>query len=170
MPPSTRNVDAVMNDASSLGEERDRGRELLGLGEAAHRDVHEAALRALGVLREQLLQQRRVDRAGAQRVDADALARELHAEFARHREHAALGGGVRDLDVALPITATNDAVLMIEPDCCGTMWRSAAREHRYTLLRLTSCTRSHAGSSVVSIESSSGGEMPALLKAMSSEP
>jgi hypothetical protein len=25
------------------------------------------------------------------------------------------------------------------------MWRSAAREHRYTLLRLTSCTRSHAG-------------------------
>ena len=33
-------------------------------------------------------------------------------------------------EVAEPITATNDAVLMIDPDCCRTMWRSAAREHR----------------------------------------
>ncbi len=59
---------------------------------------------------------------------------------------------------------------MIDPDCCFTMCRSAAREHRYTDLRFTSCTFCQAGSSVVSIESSSGGEMPALLNAISTEP
>ncbi len=73
-------------------------------------------------------------------------------------------------DVAEPSTATNDAVLMIEPRPCATMCRSAAREQRYTDFRLTSCTFCHAGSSVVSMESSSGGEMPALLNAMSTEP
>ena len=31
---------------------------------------------------------------------------------------------------------------MIEPFCAGTMWRSAALQHRYTDLRLMSCTRS----------------------------
>ena len=48
------------------------------------------ALRALGVLREELLQQRGVHRTRAQRVHAHALPRELHAEFAGHREDAAL--------------------------------------------------------------------------------
>ena len=33
-------------------------------------------------------------------------------------------------DVAEPITATNDAVLMIEPRFAGTMWRNTARQHR----------------------------------------
>ena len=47
-----------MNDASSLGEEGDGRGELVGLGEAPDRDVHEPALRALRILREQLLQQR----------------------------------------------------------------------------------------------------------------
>ena len=73
-------------------------------------------------------------------------------------------------EVAEPITATNEAVLMMDPLCCATMCLSAAREHRYTLFRFTSCTRSHAGSSVVSMESSSGGEIPALLNAMSRPP
>ena len=50
------------------------------------------------------------------------------------------------------------------------MCRSAARQHRYTLLRLMSCTFCHAGSSVFSIRSSSGGLMPALLNAMSTVP
>ena len=50
------------------------------------------------------------------------------------------------------------------------MCRSAARHDRYTDFRLTSCTFCQAGSSVVSIRSSSGGEMPALLKAMSTDP
>ena len=59
--------------------------------------VHEAARGPLGVLGEQLLEQRGVHRAGAQRVDAHALAGELHAELAGHREHAALGRGVGDL-------------------------------------------------------------------------
>src|SRR6478752_4367503 len=73
-------------------------------------------------------------------------------------------------DVAEPITATTDAVLMIDPFLAGTICRSAARHDRYTDLRLMSCTFCHAGSSVVSITSSSGGEMPALLNAMSTDP
>src|SRR5690348_912028 len=43
-------------------------------------------------------------------------------------------------------------------------------QHRYTEVRLTSCTSRHASNSVVRIESSSGGEIPALLKAMSTPP
>ena len=39
MPPSTRKVDAVMKDHVVAGQEGDRGRDLLGLGEPAHRHV-----------------------------------------------------------------------------------------------------------------------------------
>jgi hypothetical protein len=46
----------------------------------------------------------------------------------------------------------------------------AALQHRYTEVRLTSWTRFHASRPVSRMESSSGGEMPALLKAMSTEP
>src|SRR5215218_7013916 len=66
--------------------------------------------------------------------------------------------------------ATNDAVLMIEPRPRACMCGIAALQHRYTDVRFTSCTRRHASSPVVRIESSSGGEMPALLNAMSSPP
>jgi hypothetical protein len=73
-------------------------------------------------------------------------------------------------EVAAPITATNDAVLMIEPLPCSSMYGNAALQHRKTLVRFTSCTRRQASRSVSRIESSSGGEMPALLNAMSTEP
>ena len=86
-----------MNDDSSEARKTTRVGHLLGAPEAAHRHVDEPARRALGVLGEQLAQQRRVDRAGGERVDAHALARELDAHLARHREHAALGGRVGDL-------------------------------------------------------------------------
>src|SRR5688572_2245906 len=66
--------------------------------------------------------------------------------------------------------ATKDAVLMIEPRPRACMCGIAALQHRYTEVRFTSCTRRHASSPVVRIESSSGGEMPALLNAMSSPP
>jgi signal transduction histidine kinase len=79
------------------GQERDRGGDLLGLGEPAHRHVHEPALGPLRVGREKLAQQRRVHRPRAQRVDPDPLARELHAELTGHGQHAALGRGVGDL-------------------------------------------------------------------------
>ena len=72
--------------------------------------------------------------------------------------------------MAEPSTATNDAVLMIDPRCAGTMCRSAAFEHRNTDLRLMSCTRCQASRLVFSIRSSSGGLMPALLNAMSTPP
>ena len=97
MPPSTRKVLAVMNDGLVRGQEQHRVGHLDGLGEPAHRDVHEAPRGPLGVAREQLLQQRGVHRSRAERVDAHAVAGELHAELARHRQHAALGGRVGDL-------------------------------------------------------------------------
>ena len=59
---------------------------------------------------------------------------------------------------------------MIEPFCAGTMWRSAALQQKKTDLRLTSCTRSQASIPVFSMRSSSGGLIPALLKAMSTPP
>ena len=46
---------------------------------------------------EQLVEHRRVHRPGTQRVHPDALAGELHAELAAHREHATLRRGVGDL-------------------------------------------------------------------------
>src|SRR3954468_4165950 len=64
------------------GEEEHGVGHLLRLGEAAHRNVHEPTCRALLVLGEELPEQRRVDRPGAQRVDANSLAGELHAELA----------------------------------------------------------------------------------------
>ena len=77
-------------------EERPAG-DLLGLAEAAHRHVDQALARLLGVLGEQLLEQRRVHGPGAERVHAHAAVGELHPKLARERQHAALRGGVGDL-------------------------------------------------------------------------
>ena len=79
------------------GEEEDRRGHLLWLAEPAHGPVHQPSRRPLGVAGEQLLQQRSVHGSRAQRVHAHALTRELHAELARHREHAALGRRIGDL-------------------------------------------------------------------------
>ena len=79
------------------GQEQRAGGDLARLGEAARREVNQPARGLLRVLGEQLLEQRRVDRARAERVHADAAARELHAELARHRQHPALRGRVGDL-------------------------------------------------------------------------
>jgi hypothetical protein len=73
-------------------------------------------------------------------------------------------------EVAAPITATNEAVLMIDPLPCRCMWGMACLQHRNTDVRLTSCTRCHTSSPVTSSESSWVGEMPALLKATSTVP
>ncbi len=53
---------------------------------------------------------------------------------------------------------------------CARMYPIASLQHRYTDVRLTSWTRRQASSEVSRIESSSGGEMPALLNATSTEP
>ena len=73
MPPSTRKRRRGDERGVVAGQECDRGGQLLRLGEPAHRHVDQPARRALGVFGEELLQQRRVHRSGAQRVDADAL-------------------------------------------------------------------------------------------------
>ena len=88
---------ALTNEESSLARKATAAAISVGLGEPADRDVDEAARGPLRVLGEQLLEQRGVDRPRAERVDADALAGELHAQFAGHGEDAALGRGVRDL-------------------------------------------------------------------------
>ena len=67
------------------------------LREAPHRHVHHPPRRLLRVVGVELAQQRRVDRAGAERVDAHAAARELDPELARQRQHAALRRRVGDL-------------------------------------------------------------------------
>jgi hypothetical protein len=71
------------------GEEECGVGDLDGLGKAAHRQVDEPTGCLLRVFGEELLQERRVHRAGAERVDADALAGELDAELAAHGEDAA---------------------------------------------------------------------------------
>src|SRR4028118_987962 len=61
------------------GEEAGRVSDLDGLGKTSHGQVDEPPSRLLRVLCEELLQERRVDWAGAERVDADALSGELDA-------------------------------------------------------------------------------------------
>src|SRR3954447_3679030 len=68
------------------------------------------------------------------------------------------------------MTATNDAVLITDPPPCSSRSGMPYLQHRYTEVRLTSCTRRQASSSVSRIESSSGGEMPALLNSTSRPP
>ena len=96
-PPSTRNVAPLTYDDSSAGEEQRRVGDLSRRREPAHRQVDAPPLVRGGVVGEQAHEQRRLHRPGAQRVDANALARELHRELATHREHRALRRCVPDL-------------------------------------------------------------------------
>src|SRR5262245_55167910 len=88
-----RGGDAPVDDQRGTGhearvvarEEQGGLRELLGLPEASHRDVDEPAPLLL-VVGQQREQQRRFDRAGAERVTPDAVARVLDGDLARHRE------------------------------------------------------------------------------------
>src|SRR4051794_13458893 len=81
--------DAAVDDERGAGHEgcvvgceEERGlRQLPRAPEAAHRDVHHAPGPPLGI-REQLLEQRGLDRSRAERVGADALARVLDRELA----------------------------------------------------------------------------------------
>ena len=59
------------------GEKQHSACDLVGLGEASNRHVHQAPGGLLGVLGVQLLQQRRVDGPWAQGVDSHAAAGEL---------------------------------------------------------------------------------------------
>ena len=78
------------------GEEQRAVGDLDRLAEATHRHVHEAAL-ALGVVGQELGEQRREHRARAQRVGADPLAGVDHGDLAGHRQHRPLRRGVGDL-------------------------------------------------------------------------
>ena len=73
-------------------------------------------------------------------------------------------------DVAAAITATNEAVLITDPPPPSSRWGMPCLQHRNTDLRFTSCTRCQASSEVSSTDTSSGGEMPALLKSTSIRP
>src|SRR5215212_953209 len=68
------------------------------------------------------------------------------------------------------MTATKEAVFTTDPRTRSSRCGMPYLQHRYTEVRLTSCTRRQASISVSRIESSSGGEMPALLKQTSRPP
>jgi hypothetical protein len=94
--------------------------------------VHAPPLERRRVVAEDVEQERRLDRPGAERVHADPLPRELHRELAAEREHGPLRRGVGDLrgrgaddrdeggDVddraAAPLEQVGDAVLAAEED------------------------------------------------------
>src|SRR3954453_20244164 len=73
-------------------------------------------------------------------------------------------------EVAAPITATNDAVLITLPPPDSSRCGMPCLQQRNTLFRFTSCTRCQASRLVSSTDTSSGGEMPALLKSTSMRP
>ena len=73
-------------------------------------------------------------------------------------------------EVAAPITATKDAVLITDPPPASSRCGMPCLQQRNTDLRFTSCTRCQASSEVSSTDTSSGGEMPALLKRTSMWP
>src|ERR671918_506907 len=96
MPPSTRNVDAVMNDDSSEARKStafaiSSGSPNRPIGTCTNRRAARSSSLANSSFSSGVF-----TGPGAERVDAHAAARELHAELARHREHAALGGRVGD--------------------------------------------------------------------------
>src|ERR1700674_3947510 len=73
-------------------------------------------------------------------------------------------------EVAPPIKATNEATLMTEPPPALSRCGMPYLQQRKTPLAFTACTRSQASGSVVRIESSSAGMMPALLYRTSTFP
>ena len=73
------------------------------------------ALECARRLVEQAHEDRGLNRSGAERVHAYALSRELHGQLAAHREHCALGRGVRDLRGGCSHIASNEATLITDP-------------------------------------------------------
>ena len=130
MPPSTRNVDAVMKRRVVAREERDGGRELLGLGEPSLRNVHEATLGALGSFANSSCSSGVFTGPGQSALTRMPCRANCTPSSLVIASTPPFDAVYEIWEVAEPITATNDAVLMIEPDCCCTMWRSAAREQR----------------------------------------
>ena len=89
MPPSTRKVDAVMNDESSLARNATAAAISSGSAKRPMGTCTSRRCRAFGVGREQLLEQGRVHRPGAERVHPDALARN-EVRLARQITHPAV--------------------------------------------------------------------------------
>ena len=130
---------------------------------AVRRPVHLAARERGGVVAEDREQERRLDRARAERVDADSLARKLHPEL-RDIERTAPFDAVYEIcEVAAPRSATNDATLITEPPPRSSRYGMPCLQQRKTPFVLTSWTRCHASTLVSRTDASSPGEMPALL-------
>src|SRR6266545_1245656 len=170
MPPSTRNVLAVMNEASSLA--RNATAAAISAG---------SANRPIGTCTS-----RRAARSGSlanSSISSGVATGPGHSALTRMPSRANCTPSSRVIastppllavyaicEVAAPINATKLAVLMIEPLPWRSMCGIAYLQHRYTLVRLTRLTRSQASSPVSRIEPSSGGDMPALLNATSNRP
>ena len=113
------------------------------------------------------------DRAGADRVHADAVPPVRRGHRAREGEYRALRGGVRVARPrdAEPRNALTDAVLMIEPPPARRSAGRAARLTRYIARTFTSSARSHLSSSIVStVPPTTIVPTPALLNTTSRRP
>ena len=104
--------------------------------------------------------------AEAAHVFTDEGARVVVADVdgdAASRVAGEVGGLAVQVDVAAPTSATNDATLITDPPPRSSRCGMPYLQQRKTPRVFTACTRSHASSEVSRIESSSAGEMPALL-------
>src|SRR5436190_16277634 len=78
-------------------QEERRVHDLARFREPAHRQMNSPAFICRRIVAEDPQEKRRLDRTWAQRVDPDALPRELHGELTAEREYGSLRSGVRDL-------------------------------------------------------------------------
>src|SRR6266545_7066718 len=170
MPPSTTNCEAVMNEASSLA--RNATAAAISSG-SAKRPIGTCTSRLAA--RSGSLAKSSMSSGVATGPGQSALIR--MPSRANCTPSSRVMASTPPLlavyaicDVAAPSSATNDAVLMIEPLPCRCMCGIAYLQQRNTLVVFTLSTRSQASRPVIRIESSSGGEMPALLNAMSTRP
>ena len=131
-PPSTRNVAAFTYDDSSLARKSAAFTISRGFARRPIGQWIAPPLERLGIVTEDVEQERRLDGAWAERVHAHALTGELHPQLPRQREHRALRGRIGDLrrggaedgdearDVdhraAAPLQQVRDPVLAAEED------------------------------------------------------
>ena len=154
--------------APGLQSQRTACRDLLGAAEAADRcrggSLGPVELALGGHVRDH----RGLDRAGADRVDADAAGRVLQGGAGGQPDHPVLGGVVGG-PPGSPTRPPREEQLTIAPLPWARIWPSSCFMHAHTPRRLIALTRSKtsAGSSAASL---GGTWMPALLNAMSSRP
>ena len=133
---------------SAVSEVEDRVGDLLGRAEAADRLPRAQRVERLADVLDEAAHPRRVDRAGADGVDADAVADVVDRERARERDDGALRGASRRRGCAVPTSAATDATLTIEPPPRAAIPGIACLQQRNVPRALTAKTFSQTSSGV----------------------